>query len=208
LPELGESAIDDENILFLIKRDCAGFDKLELQFLKVPIHIFSGNDKHAISLKKKVKGSVGAERSVVFIKNRTDIGDGPVCVVGGAFDDKSDAVWTIPFKRHLFVIVCICTGCFFDRPFNVVLRHIYATGIDQGISQSTIGIRITVLVIFFDRVGDLFQNFRRPPASPLILCSFSMFNLCPLSMSSHIYLSSIVFNCPIYNKIIVSQMRY
>src|SRR4051812_15183100 len=72
-----------------------------------------------------------------------DLTDGAVAVVGGDFDQNSDAAWAVAFKRDLFVADAgKLAGAPLDGALDVIRRHVLGLRGGHGGTQTGILLRV------------------------------------------------------------------
>src|SRR6185369_194276 len=92
---------------------------------------------------------------------------------------------TITFVRNLFVIDALFLACATtNRALDRVVRHVAALGVEDGLAQTRVGVRIAAAAARRD--GDLFNKLRKQFAALGIERAFLVLDTMPFRMSGHL----------------------
>jgi hypothetical protein len=107
-----------------------------------------------------------------------------IAIISHRLNHQSHAAWTITLISDLFVVDALFfTSAAAYRALDRVVGHVTALGIENGLAQARVRIRITAAATRRD--GNFFNKLREQFAALGIERAFLMLNTMPLRMSGH-----------------------
>ena len=114
----------------------------------------------------------------------TNLGDRAIAIIGHRFDQQSDAARAIAFIRDFVVGHALFrAGAAADGPIDRVVGHVAGLGVENGLAQARVSIRVPAAGARRDRnfLDELGEEFAALGVSRALLVLDAM----PLRMSGH-----------------------
>ncbi len=116
-------------------------DELKFKVVKAK-PVFGFDFKDTFVVEKECEATLCSKRTSMFIEIRSNVSHGAGIVVGGSFNENSNAVWAVSFVGYFFVIAGIFVGGLFDGAFNGVFRHVCGLCVLHKSAKTRVGIGI------------------------------------------------------------------
>ena len=139
-------------------------------------------------IKHEGHGAGLGERAAAFGEIRAHLARCPVAVVGQGLDDDGDAAWRIAFIADFGIGLGIGSRCLFDGALDIVLRHVFRAGGQDGGAQPRIHGRIGQAQFRGD--GNFAGELGKELGADRILLALFMHDVFELAMSRHSVLVS------------------
>ncbi len=132
---------------------------------RVLIRLIGGDFDEALAVEHPGNAAGGAEFSARNLEDFAHFAGRSIAVVGEDFAEDRHAVGAVAFVENFFEVHAFqLAGAFLDGPVDRVLGHVAGFGVDDGVAQAQIGVRIATANLRGDddRLGQLAPKLAAP----------------------------------------------
>ena len=153
---------------------------------RVFIRRLARDDHLPFAMKQPADGTRSGDAAAAFGDEAADFRCGAIAVVRAQFDQQRDAVRTVNLVGQILVLDCFrAAGALFDRPLDVVVRHVCRAAFQQHHAQAGVHARITAGEPGGN--GDFLAQLGKNPGALGVNGAFEMLYLRPLAVTGHCF---------------------